>query len=239
MRQKKDFAERVRNLVKKIPGVRSLARAFYFIFTRPDRRFSGSEEYWKERYRSGGNSGAGSYRKLAEFKAGVLNSFVKAKGVETVIEYGCGDGNQLELAEYPSYTGFDVSPEAVSRCRERFPDDKTKTFQLMKEYRNETAELTLSLDVIFHLTEDEVFSVYMRRLFGSSKRFVIIYSSNTDQQEKFQAPHVKHRKFSEWIAQNEPGWKLLQHIPNQYPYKGDENEGSAADFYIYGKTDRF
>ena len=38
--------------------------------------FPGSEEYWKKRYNSGGHSGDGSYNKLAEFKAKILNNFV-------------------------------------------------------------------------------------------------------------------------------------------------------------------
>ena len=35
-----------------------------------------SHEYWEKRYASGGNSGAGSYNYLAEFKAEILNNFV-------------------------------------------------------------------------------------------------------------------------------------------------------------------
>src|SRR5437899_4317923 len=58
------------------------------------------------------NSGLGSYDKLAEFKAEVLNGFVKENTIKSVIEYGCGDGNQLKFAEYPSYLGFDVSVKA-------------------------------------------------------------------------------------------------------------------------------
>jgi hypothetical protein len=34
------------------------------------------------------------------------------------------------------------------------------------------AELGLSLEVIFHLVEDDVFDVYMRHLFASATRFV-------------------------------------------------------------------
>lgn len=52
----------------------------------------------------------------------------------------------------------------------------------MDAYANETADLTLSLDVIYHLIEDNVFFTYMDRLFDSSTKFVIIYSLNTDRQ---------------------------------------------------------
>ena len=195
-------------LILKIPVLRSIARAVYFTIIAPLKPFTGSEDYWKQRYKSGGNSGAGSYHGLAEFKAEILNGFVQDRQIRTVIEYGCGDGNQLRLSEYPSYTGFDVSPEAISQCKDIFSDDEAKVFKLMSDYANETAQLTLSLDVIYHLIEDGVFHDYMKRLFDSSTEFVIIYSSNTDEQQRFQAAHMKHRKFSQWIDQNRPGWKL-------------------------------
>ena len=140
--------------------------------------FPGSASYWNKRYLSGGNSGVGSYGKFAEFKAGVLNDFVRENSVKSVIEYGCGDGNQLKRADYPQYIGFDVSPAAIAKCRSLFADDCTKQFRLVSEYAGDTAELTLSLDVIYHLVEDDVFDSYMRRLFGSATRFVIIYLSN-------------------------------------------------------------
>ena len=226
----------MKDLIKKVPVLRSIARVVFFTLIAPFKSFSGSRDYWKQRYESGGNSGDGSYRKLAEFKAEVLNSFVKDQQVETIIEYGTGDGNQLRMSEYPSYLGFDVASEAISQCENIFSGDESKTFKLMDAYANETAQLTLSLDVIYHLIEDNVYHHYMKRLFDSSTKFVIIYSSNTDRQARIQASHVKHRKFSKWIKQNKPEWKLLQHIPNKYPYAGDDQEGSFADFFIYIKA---
>jgi SAM-dependent methyltransferase len=226
----------MKSFIKKIPILRFIAKAIYFTFVAPLKSFPGSEDYWKQRYKSGGNSGAGSYHRLAEFKAQVLNGFVAEEKIRTVIEFGCGDGNQLKLLQYPSYLGFDVSPEAISQCESDFFDDKTKTFKLMDEYVNETAELTLSLDVIYHLIEDSVFHFYMERLFNSSSRFVIIFSSNTQKQSRFQAAHVKHRQFSKWVIENKPEWNLKKHIPNKYPYTGNDEEGSFADFYIYEKA---
>lgn len=162
-----------------------------------------------------------------------MNQFVEEKNIKSVIEYGSGDGNQLKLAQYPSYIGFDVSSIAVEKCRTIFSNDPSKQFKLVDEFSNETAELTLSLDVIYHLIEDDTFSKYMDRLFSSSTKFVIIYASNTDQQRAGQSPHVRHRYFTNWVELKKPTWKLIQHIPNKYPYNGDDNAGSFADFYIF------
>ena len=195
--------------------------------------FTNSADYWDERYQLGGNSGCGSYSKLAEFKALVLNTFVQENHILEVIEYGCGDGSQLLLANYPQYIGFDVSEKAISICENLFREDKTKKFFISPEKPTEKAQLTISLDVIFHLVEDDVFTKYMCHLFDSSEMFVVVYSSNTDQSISLKAVHVKHRKFSDWVSLNRPDWNLIRHVPNLFPYTGDDSEGSFADFFIY------
>jgi len=164
-----------------------------------------------------------------------LNEFVAAHNIAAVIEFGCGDGNQLALAHYPRYSGFDVSQEAVNRCRSVYSSDSSKEFQLLSEYAGQKADLTLSLDVIYHLVEDDVFSDHMRLLFDSSTKYVIIYSSNTEKQELFQPPHVRHRKFTAWMETNMPQWKLVQHVKNKYPFKGNDAEESSADFFVYAR----
>lgn len=196
--------------------------------------FEGSENYWIERYEAGKNSGAGSYSKLAEFKAEILNQFVDEENITTVIEFGCGDGNQLGLAKYPTYTGFDVSPKSVELCQQLFAADSSKSFKLVEQYQDEKAELTLSLDVVYHLVEDAVFEDYMHRLFCAAEKNVIIYSSDTDDNPG-QAPHVRHRNFTRWVARHYPQWEMIRHIPNRYPFKGETKSGSFADFFIFRK----
>lgn len=189
-------------------------------------RFNNSAAYWERRYASGGNSGGGSYEKLAKFKAEIINAFVKDNGINSVMEFGCGDGNQLRYAEYPQYTGFDVSATALDLCRKTFAEDSFKQFNLMSEFKDGvTADLCLSLDVIYHLVEDEVFQGYMQTLFGAAKRYVIVYSSNDE--SIFGVSHVKHRNFSRWVDENCPDWNMLSHISNRY------RDLSPADFFIY------
>jgi SAM-dependent methyltransferase len=198
------------------------------------RRAFKSERYWKERYAKGGTSGAGSYGRLAQFKSEVINAFIADNAVESVVEFGCGDGNQLSLYELPRYTGLDVSPDIVAQCRKRFAHDPSKTF-LTSAPDGLQADLAMSIDVLFHLTEDEVFERYMRDLFATGTRFVIIYSSNSDRNGWFQARHVRHRKFTDWVEANEPEWTLQEIIKNKYPLKSNDKIESSADFFIYRK----
>ena len=228
----------MKQVLKQIPVLGDVARRIYWRLLPRKRRpefFPGSAAYWEERYASGGNSGVGSDALFAEFKAETLNAFVAAHHVRTVIDFGCGDGNQLRLAKYPRYIGFDVSGSAVSRCREVFKSDPHKSFRLMSEYNGEKADLAISLDVIYHLVEDRIFEHYMHRLFEASNRYVIIYASDTDDNRGFEGTHVRHRNFTAWVQTNLPRWKLVQHVPNRYPYRGDYRTGSFADFFIYQK----
>lgn len=199
------------------------------------RRAFKSQPYWQERYASGGTSGAGSYGRLALFKAEVINAFVRENAVESIVEFGCGDGNQLSFYELPRYTGLDVSPHSIAQCRERFANDASKTFHLNAP-EGLRAELALSIDVIFHLTEDEIFERYMSDLFATATRFVIVYSSNTDRNLWFRPKHVRHRRFTDWVQANEPEWTLQEIIKNKYPLTKNNKIGSLADFFIYRKS---
>jgi len=196
--------------------------------------FTNTKDYWENRYASGGNSGAGSYNNLAIYKASILNDFVEKNEIVDVMEFGCGDGNQLKLANYPKYIGFDVSRTAVDICRKKFKDDESKKFFLMDFYTTQTSQLTLSLDVIFHLVEDNIFQSYMEKLFDASRQFVVIYSSNVEIFDPNQITHVRQRKFSTWIEKNRSNWMLMQHIPNQRPYDGTGST-TFAEFFIYKK----
>lgn len=224
----------MKNFINNIPALGPLANFIYRKFINQQQPFTTSGDYWKNRYAHGGNSGEGSYGESAEFKAEVLNNFVNRENIKSVIEFGSGDGNQLKFAEYPSYIGFDISEDAITHCRKIFSADKSKSFKMLNEYKNEKAELALSLEVIFHLVEDEVFNEYMNRLFESAEKFVIIFSSDFDKVTN--DAHVRHRNFSKWIEKNKPEWTLHEIIKNINPYNEQTRSGGFSDFSIYKRT---
>jgi predicted O-methyltransferase YrrM len=196
--------------VKQLSGLRTRAARVF-----PALRFHNSASYWESRYARGGTSGSGSYGKQAEYKAAFLNSFVKANDVRTVVEFGCGDGSQLRLAEYPAYVGIDVSPTAIRTCEEAFSEDPSKSFLLYDFDRFGDAsqlvhgDLALSLDVLFHLVEDDVYETYLHCLFEAADRFVIVYAS--DRAARSIAPHVRRREFTGWVDEHlGSDWQLTQ-----------------------------
>ena len=93
--------------------------------------------------------------------------------------------------------------------------------------------MALSLDVIFHLVEDDVFENYMHNLFMSSAKHVCIYSSDIDNRI---ATHVRERRFTEYVKKAFPEWELVEYIKNRYPYSIEDPENTSfCDFYFYIK----
>lgn len=89
------------------------------------------------------------------------------------------------------------------------------------------ADLSISLDVIFHLVEDEIFEKYMFDLFKFSTSYVIIYAWDVDEEKKY---HIRQRNYSKWIKKNIHSFHLKKHIIS-------DQVNNFCDFFIYEKND--
>jgi hypothetical protein len=184
-----------------------------------------SAGYWEARYRSGGTSGAGSRGRLLAYKTALVNALIEDNRIGSVIDLGVA-----------TYTGLDVAPTTLARCAARFADRPGWRFlPLAAAAAAPMAELGLSLDVIFHLTEDDAYAAHLALLFARASRLVAIYASNAEQ--SWPARHVRHRRFTADVAATQPGWRLLAHLPNPCPYDpAREQDTSFADFFVYGRA---
>ena len=188
-----------------------------------------SKGYWIRRYGTGGKSDPGSYNETASFKAKVINNFIEKNKINSIIDYGVGDGTQLKLinTKNKEYTGIDISDFILSKCREIFKDDKTKKFINTDNLNNELkADLVLSCSVICYLIEDNVYKEYMKRLFLMSNKYVIIYAPN---QHRKEAIYLKHREFVEYIFDNFTEYNLVERIKGNIGYP----------FYIFQKNNTY
>lgn len=168
-----------------------------------------SVEYWQKRYASGGNSGAGSYGALADFKANSLNRFIADNGILSVIEFGSGDGNQLKQLRVPRYVGFDVSSKAIEDTKTLFANDSTKTFYVYDPDKYMPtdifmAQIAISMDVILHLTEERRYERYLANLSKSTLKYIGIFNSATEQQLPKMASHNRFRDHRQWLTLNAP-----------------------------------
>ena len=204
-------------------------RAFRSLLARL--RYPGSSSYWERRYARGGDSGAGSSVVLAAYKASVLNDFVQTHSIRSVVELGCGDGQQLLLAEYPAYTGLDIAASAVARCRTLFAGDDGKKFVHYDPTKFEPgdfqADMAISLEVIFHLTEEKLYRLYLQHLFALSRRWVVVFSSDESDETDGVFPHFRQRQFSKDVPE---GWVLRERITNPH------RDRSVSDFFVFEKT---
>tara|TARA_R110002072_G_scaffold4788_8_gene33413 strand:- start:8 stop:583 length:576 start_codon:yes stop_codon:yes gene_type:complete len=185
-------------------------------------------EIWDNRYKNNGNSGNGSYGLLAEFKAEIINNFIYENNIHDIIELGCGDGNQCSLFKIEHYLGLDISPAIINYCKNKFKNNSKYNFEIYNNdyLNNKKYELSLSLDVIYHILDDNEYKKYMKDLFNFSNKYVIIYSNNY---KGHKVGHMYTKNFTKDIEKWFNNYKIKQIIKQKYPQQ------SSADFYIYEK----
>ncbi|SEQ15205.1 methyltransferase domain-containing protein [Butyrivibrio sp. TB] len=195
-----------------------------------------SREYWEKRYSSGDNSGSGSYGRLAQFKARIINDFCYNHNVSSIVEWGCGDGNNCKMFTVEKYVGYDVSKTAIEICSSKIkiPNRQFIKYDGEKVHSPEMGELSLSMDVLYHLIEDEMFDNYMFNLFNSSERYVAIYSFDGEL-ESSMASHVKYREHSNYVSRHFPNYRKLKIIENDFKRteQSDPDTTSWCDFFFY------
>lgn len=181
--------------------------------------------YWDRRYREGRSSGAGSEGNEGQYKADYVSDFIHNRQIKSVIDWGCGDGQVLELIrlEGADYLGVDVSDTIIFRMARKFP---ALTFTADSGVGNRIADLALSMDVLFHLPDDGDYFQYLDQLFGSAEKYVMIYSTNYAGGRT--ARHVYRREFTPDIAERFPEWKLTT-------VESPLREGLAS-FFVYEKV---
>jgi SAM-dependent methyltransferase len=186
-----------------------------------------SNTYWNDRYVKGGNSGEGSYGLFAAFKGNILLQYIKDLSIQSIIDYGCGDGNQARYYKCNKYIGIDVSQKAIDLCKKTFYYDMNKQFYLDTEFfksfdSSQKVDCAISCDVILHLIDPSLYISYIHNLFSLSNKFVIIYSYDCDLKH---TSHVQYHNFTKTIQELYPNWILLHKIMNPIDKK--------TGFYIY------
>ena len=213
---------------------------------RADAKQFDMKSYWNRRYKSGAHSGAGSYGKLALYKKTFLNAYIRKHKatIQTVADYGCGDGNVTSLLSFDNgiqYYGIDVSPHIVEKCRRKFKAHANMSFVVSDVYgmvngtsQNISADLVLSMDVLFHLVEYSTWLNYIDVMFQMAKTHVIIFARNHN--EKTHCDHVRFRAFTALITKRFPEWELCEHEPHPFPQLimgRDNSTTSPAEFFAY------
>ncbi len=183
--------------------------------------------HWENRYQAGGNSGAGSYGEYAKHKSEVINNYINKFEIKTISDFGCGDGNQIStIFGFEKYCGYDISPYIIEKCRGLYKDnDKIKFVNQINEISN--ADLCLSLDVIYHIIDENDYANYLENLFDKSNKYVLIFSSNHND-NNHNSDHIFHRKFTDWVDENKKNFKLIDEVENFLQ--------TSAKFYLFERN---
>ena len=184
-------------------------------------------KYWENRYKKGGDSGLGSYGLYCDYKSDYINRFLeKHKSIKSIVDFGCGDGNQISFfnLEGIRYLGIDVSNFIVNELNEKYTNDAEKSFITYDEYIIENFDLSISIDVIYHITDDITYYHYMDTLFSSSSKYIIIYSTNNVDSVSENITHIKHREFLNDIPKN---FSLISKIEGP--------SGISTKFFVFEK----
>lgn len=190
------------------------------------------EAYWDQRYRDGRSSGAGSEGDEGAYKAAFVSDFLHTNNVDSVIDWGVGDGQVFECIEFPArcaYIGIDVSKTVVKHLRRKYRGraGHFRAFETLADFNNrigiDRAMLGLSMDVLFHQVSESGYRWYLYNLFTYADRYVMIYSTNYDAEQT--ARHVKRRKFTDDVSRLYPDWELT--LTTDPLYEG------AAQFFVY------
>lgn len=99
---------------------------------------------------------------------------VASLDVRTVLDVGCGSGDNLEaLASVKRYqlSGVDVSAEAVAIARQRVPDADLCVLDVQREALTRKFDLVISLQVVEHLIDDVA---ALRNMAAMAGRYVLI-----------------------------------------------------------------
>lgn len=184
-------------------------------------------EYWENRYYQGNSSGEGSYGDKALYKADIINKIIKENSINSLIEFGCGDGNNLGLYEISKYIGFDVSKTAIELCINQYKNDQNKSFLYYHPFLFKSgglkSELTISIEVLFHLVEEKLYKKYLNDLFESSSKYVVIFASNIEKIDS-EAKHMVYRKFTDDISEK---FELIETILTP------KEKDMISDFYVF------
>lgn len=191
------------------------------------------KEYWEQTYQSGETSGRGSYGVLAEFKAEVVNGLIQRENITSIIEFGCGDGNQLQYMNYSKYLGVDVAATAVRLCASKYAEDSSKSFMqytpgLWINRGFLQADLTVCLDVLYHITDETDFRSTLYDILHSSSEWVILYTRLKEDANP-RLSTIQDRNLFQYLS-GYPEFEVQEVIPQRYP------DQSSADFVILRRT---
>uniref|UniRef100_A0A6T8PLK2 Methyltransferase type 11 domain-containing protein n=1 Tax=Hemiselmis andersenii TaxID=464988 RepID=A0A6T8PLK2_HEMAN len=118
---------------------------------------------------------------------------------------------------------------AIQMLEEQFATDNQKRFLLSQpgNVSGLEADITLSIDVIYHITDIEDWMQYFDDLFSAARKFVLIYAFDGDFKKQSRAEHVIFRGFTDYVRDNFLCWEHVLTVPPLHV------RNTSASFYLW------
>jgi 2-polyprenyl-3-methyl-5-hydroxy-6-metoxy-1,4-benzoquinol methylase len=128
------------------------------------------ENIYKKKIWNNGNpsiplSGPGSSLANAKKCADTLNEFIFSNNCNSVLDIGCGDLTWMSRTlffnnKHIKYTGIDIVESLINSHILNYPDKIFTNIDITKYKIKENQDIIIIRDVIFHLTNEEILSIF-------------------------------------------------------------------------------
>lgn len=134
-----------------------------------------NELFWSMRYQLFPNlgSGAGSRGDILSLKHYLLSCSLEGFMDKQVIDIGCGDLELSKVFDFQSYTGYDLSAEALKIAKKQRPEWNF-VHGSINVHSDEYADVVICLDVLIHQkTKDEYLNLIKALAHASRQRLIV------------------------------------------------------------------
>lgn len=130
--------------------------------------------FWSYRYATNPElgSGVGSRGGVAQYKLKLLKNIGLEKQ-KSVLDVGCGDLEIVKNLSFENYTGVDISAQAVTNGKTKFPHFDFYNFELEKE-KITNADTVLCLDVLIHQPTKQSYDELIKFVTTKANKRVVI-----------------------------------------------------------------
>ncbi len=146
-----------------------------------------------------------------------IHSLIAPLDFTSVLDAGCGQGELLKeiQAQYPQVrevAGIDFSPSSVDITRQRIGKGYFEVIDLQTQHLNAVYDLTVSVDVMEHIPDDEAALANLRRMTGKYALVSSIQGNFLPQWEADTVGHVRNYRRGELAAKMEKAGFVIERV---------------------------
>jgi hypothetical protein len=169
-------------------------------------------------------SGPGSSLENTKDVSVLLNSFIYNNNCKKILDLGCGDLTWMSKTPFFNdmtikYTGVDIVESQINNHRSYYPQNTFVCEDLITYHDIEPASLIIIRDVLFHLTNDDILSIF-RNIRNKFDFIAITSCKNEENTDNFNQWHFAEKNIHKppFNRSNYALHKIHEHTFNRFFY---------------------